>query len=82
MKLCELVKDLYLKHGNMACYLKVESDEIREEFSAEYEGKKISPAGVSGRVSDVPAYYGGYEVQFSAIVHDCILGEDEAVIYI
>lgn len=62
MKLYEVMEKLYTKYGNAKCELVIETDEIAFKVGSEYEGKLIRCAGVNGRVIDIPAYLGGYDV--------------------
>lgn len=62
MKLWEVMERIRTNGGNAHCELIVETDEIREKFGTMYDGELVKYAGVNGRVSDIPAFLGGYEV--------------------
>lgn len=70
MKLCELMRETYIEDGNAACVLNIVSPDIREMFAREYLGEKMFPGGVNGRISDIPAYYGDFDVRFYSTRYD------------
>lgn len=65
MKLYELIHEEYLDNDkeNIACALIVETDEIAKEYGHPYNGEPTNWRGVDGRICDIPAYVGGYEVK-------------------
>lgn len=68
MKLYELMETMYLEHGNIMCSLDVETDAIANRFGHTHEGQAVAWGGVNGRISDIPAYVGNYDVTWWELV--------------
>lgn len=43
--------------------LEIITPEISERYGNDYQGQRIGLGGVSGRLSDIPAYLGGEQVR-------------------
>lgn len=66
MKLYELCKTIYtmkdLTGKNPRVTLRVETPTVAMNYGTTYDGKTLFFGGVSGRLSDIPAYLGGEDV--------------------
>lgn len=63
MKLYQLMEALYLKEGNAPAEVRIDTPAVAITFGHYYEDQFMLAGGVNGRISDIPAYLGGYPVK-------------------
>lgn len=63
MKVWQLMSGIKIRsERNERVELRVETNVIQVVYGSIYDGQLIRFAGISGRVSDIPAYLGGEDV--------------------